>query len=760
MELHELHEIYLKLKQYKLEKKNFAEIYKPNLIQQYKFIPNIVNIVNKNNYNNRNIVKLYKHIKNYLKNPIPESVIQLFYEDPEIFFLSFKNYLSNTSLYDISGNSIFAHYFNVLYSKLNTDMYEKNFGIFFKEFSKDLTMQDSYLDTPLHKLAKFKNKSLFLEICQKLYDIRILNEELLTIKNVEAKSCYDIIIDDIINNKKKIIQNNFQLYKNFLEYYPNLRNLLSENQKKIIIPFLSMVVIDEQYYKEIGVNETINRFISLLNYMTNKKQIFELIYIPSSGINQLNVLFGYCFKEENFDKLFKLVLELSKIKILKENVINVSKNKYKKESDLYDQCVAQHIKYVIRNMKSSKTKGDLEINYGLKLLEKILPILIQNNQSEVSLRLIYEQYSKERKNVIYNNKGLLSNLIDNQNIYLNQKVDIYKTYYTQLNFDLNSFKEIRKDKIFTLFYFFINYDECINVDEKEKDKSKKIKCPEILDDFFFVGLIYKGVYVLSHLYFNNAAETNIQKLNTFFRRNYSDLLHDYNNQYGLSEEKQKLLLEFILKFESDYKENYIFDERMFIGIYAIDILNHKLNRPDICLYFLWYSKFILTQPELLYPFLLYIKDEKESIKSIKSPLCEEIKKYLFISKFKFTLFVFCRLFLVLKYNFEDLQKNPDYILFLNRSIGKNYLTNNKNEILRLFSSIDDKCFKQFCLILMDNPEILFIFLDEEEETNEQIENERIRINLNILQKISNDSKQIIENEKIPSIEKILEKTLK
>ena len=83
----ESHEIYLKLKQYKLEKKNFAEIYKPNLIQQYKFIPNIVNIVNKNNYNNRNIVKLYKHIKNYLKNPIPESVIQLFYEDPEIFFL-------------------------------------------------------------------------------------------------------------------------------------------------------------------------------------------------------------------------------------------------------------------------------------------------------------------------------------------------------------------------------------------------------------------------------------------------------------------------------------------------------------------------------------------------------------------------------------------------------------------------------------------------------------------------------------------------
>ena len=714
------------------------------LKQQYKAIPNISNIVDKDFSNSPKITKLYRYIKRKVKNPIKESVIQQFYDEPEKFFSSFKNDLTNTSLYDISDNSIFAHYFNVLNlkqkSENNTDdIYEKKFPIFFKEFGKDLNIQDSCMETPLHKLAKFKNKKLFFDICIKLNDIGVLNEKLLTFQNIEGKSCYDIILEDIFEKKKKIIQNNFEPYKNFIELYPNLKNSLNDKELMIITAFLSKVIIDEQIYKEIGINETFERFNSLLNNLTDKKIFFQYIYGPSSGINQLNILFGYCINEDNFDKLFNLVLELSKIKIIKENVD--VKNKIQNESDLYDQCVAQHINYVIKNMRTTKAKADLEINYGLKLLEKIIPILIENNQSEVSLRLIYEKYSKDRASFIYNNKGLLSNLLDNKNIYLNQRIDIYKKYYTQLNLDLNSFRELRKDDDFIVFYFFINNDESIKLAEKEGD----LKFNKIFDDFQFVGYIYKLIYVISNNHFNNDTDTDkfIKKLTDFFTKNYSDLVHNYIDLYGLSDEKQKLLFDFIIKFESDYKKDY-----------------HDNKKSDYIYpsYFIWCSKFILTEPELLYPFLLYIKNEEEYTNNITSPTCKEIAGNLYYDRY--LLFYFCKLFLILKYNFEDAFKNPEIIPFFNLNANKNYLNKNKNEITNFFNTIDDKSFKQFCLLLLENPETFLIFsYTEREDSNEQIDNKRIMINLNILRKFANNTKRLIENEKIHLNEIIFGKSI-
>ena len=352
------------------------------LKEKYKYIPNISKVVDEGFFLSPKSIKLFKFITENMRKPIPDSAIQLFYDNPVQFFSSSKILLANTSFYDNSGNSIFAHYFNVLNSKNNrrfeTEIYEKNFANFFKGFINELTFQDYGLDTPLHKLAKFKNKIFFLEICQKLYDLGILNEELLTIKNVDSKSCYDIIIDDIIENKKKIIQNNFQIYKNFIEFYPNLKNSLSDGQKSVLTSFLTKLIFDEQYYQEIKINETIDRFNSFLNNLKEKKTFFKYIYYPDSGINHLNILFRFCSTEEEYDKLYNLVLEISKIKI--EKKIRYDNFKYKNNSDLYNQCVAHHINYVIRNMRSIKEKGDFEINYGLKLLERIIPILLQNNQ--------------------------------------------------------------------------------------------------------------------------------------------------------------------------------------------------------------------------------------------------------------------------------------------------------------------------------------------------------------------------------------------
>ena len=438
-----------------------SEIYVRILKEKYKYIPNIEKLVNEGFYNSPKSIQLFKFIAKNRRKKIPNKIIQLFYDNPEKFFSSCKILLANKSLYNNCGNSIFALYFDVLNSnnkaKIEVEIYEKNFEKFFKDFGKELANQDYALETSLHKLAKLRNKNLFFKICKKLYEIGVLNEELLSIKNVDSKSCYDFIIGDIIENKKKIVQNNneFQAYKNFIEYYPNLKNSLNDNEKLILTSFLSKLILDEQNYKEIEINETIERLKSFLNDLNDKKIFFKYIFYPYSGINQLNLLYELCSTEEEFNQLYNLVIELSKIKI--EKKIGKNKNNKKNNDELYNQCVAQHISYVMRNMKEIKGKGNnFGINYGLKLLEKIIPILLENNKSKESYKLIYENCSPQLRDNIYFNKGILSNLIFNQNLNLDKKIDIFKKYCSQLNLNLMPLEIRYEDEYCNLFYFFIN----------------------------------------------------------------------------------------------------------------------------------------------------------------------------------------------------------------------------------------------------------------------------------------------------------------
>jgi len=254
-------------------------------------------------------LEVNEYINNLSKRKlIPEKTIDLFYDDPKEFFLSFKNLISENSLFDFNLTSIFEHYFYVLFtqkgSELSREIYEKNFDNFFKEFGKYLSIRDEVFDTPLHKLlTKFKNKKFFLEICQKLKVINVLSEKIITTENLYFKSCYDIIIDDIIINYKKISENQFKLYSNFLEYYPNLIKALPEDKKLIIIAFLSNIIIDYQKLNEINIIETLNNYHIFLNKLEDKKAIFKHIYNPISGINQLNIIFDGSTLSEHFQKI-------------------------------------------------------------------------------------------------------------------------------------------------------------------------------------------------------------------------------------------------------------------------------------------------------------------------------------------------------------------------------------------------------------------------------------------------------------------------
>lgn len=57
-------------------------------------------------------LEVNEYINNISKRKlIPEKTIDLFYDDPKEFFLSFKNLISENSLSDFNLTSIFEHYF-------------------------------------------------------------------------------------------------------------------------------------------------------------------------------------------------------------------------------------------------------------------------------------------------------------------------------------------------------------------------------------------------------------------------------------------------------------------------------------------------------------------------------------------------------------------------------------------------------------------------------------------------------------------------
>ena len=160
--------------------------------------------------------------KKQLKN-ISNNVIQLFYGDPKNFFENHVTLLKNTSYYDESNNSIFAHYFNILYNiylknnNSNSEIYLSKFNSFFKEHGKYLTIQDLALETPLHKIAKIRNKKFFFTYYNKLKEINIINDEILLIKNIDGKSCFDLIVKEVEIKRTKLIKNDFNVYNNFFK---------------------------------------------------------------------------------------------------------------------------------------------------------------------------------------------------------------------------------------------------------------------------------------------------------------------------------------------------------------------------------------------------------------------------------------------------------------------------------------------------------------------------------------------------------------
>ena len=531
------------------------------------------------------IKKLCLEKKKFIKPPIPNDIINLFYESPNEFFASFEQSLENTSFFDEGGISIFAHYFYVLHdlfrnkSDINENIYENNFNNFFGKECKYLFVQDFQKETPLHKLVKFNNKKFFFYICKKLKSINALNEELLLINNIDEKSCFNYIFEEIKKNKIKIIQNDFKLYQEFFNYFPNLIKSLPLEERKFFVTFSCLITFDEQNWNKVNFNDVIKSIYDLKNKNSDILNIFQILYYPNeSSLNYLNCLYHICKDTSDFDKLFKLISDISNIK---------------SNSKLFEKlCLAEHISYVLGKMNSKKYRGDMEINYAKKLMYKIIPLLIQNEDNKNVINIISVRKGiKRNADMNFNyNKNIFNSLINNPNLSFNQKYEMINTIKQKFG---NIFDDIINKDFLCLYKIFEAYNKQeiteanINLLFKQKDFIHKI-----FADFFYIGKLYRDVYQTWKEFGQISINEYITSLNQFINNNYLDIFGKYKIIYKLSEDKIKIISRLIIAYE---KQNYSNEnEKEFI-----------LQKIPVCCYRhegyteLLYRQFMQSQPKLM-----------------------------------------------------------------------------------------------------------------------------------------------------------------
>ena len=527
--------------------------------------------------------KKNKFIKKVIQlcHPIPDDVIQLFYDSPEQFFASFERLLENTTFYEDGGNSIFVHYFYVLHDlyknnsgEIEDNIYEKNFNSFFSKEAKYLSIQDFSFETPLHKLAKFRDKKFFLKICKKLKDINVLTEELLLINNINGISCFDYYLQEIREKKNKIIKNDFEIYQQFINYFPNLINYLYLEDQRLFVKFSCLIIFEDQSWKDIDFNDTIKSLYNLKEKKTDILNIFRFLYYRNdSGLNYLNCLYHSCKINEDFEKLFQLVFDLTKIS--KDNKL----------------CISDHISYVLRKMNSTKIKGEKEIKYGEKLINEIIPLLIQEESNENILNIISVRTGiYKTKSMNFNNsKGICSSLINNPSLSFDQKFGILSLIKEKLE---NYFEEIVEEDFFYLYKLFDAYNKKEINEENINNKFKEnIFVQKIFNDFFYIGELYREVYKTWRQFQQMSINEYISSLNQFINKNYLDIFGKYTIRYNLSKERIYIITRLIIAYEKQNFSNNTENEYILKNFHS----QSHINKDN---FLLLYKKFMQSKPQL------------------------------------------------------------------------------------------------------------------------------------------------------------------
>jgi hypothetical protein len=168
----------------------------------------------------------------------------------------------------------------------------------------------------------------------------------------------------------------------------------------------------------------------------------------------------------------------------------------------------------------------------------------------------------------------------------------------------------------------------------------------ILAEFNFIGKIYKSVLKLCTKYKD---EQNINKyiseLEQFLDKKYIDILFNYKTRYGLSDEQIKKIFETIKLF-AKIDINKVARQDTIINKYKFYIKDYYYDN--------YYKNFIITNEKLT---LYYIKEllEKLNEDNVNNTPAQIIKKQKVFREF-------VELFLLFKYDFNDLMKTHKQII--------------------------------------------------------------------------------------------------
>ena len=619
-----------------------------NLKLRFKFNDSILQILNKKYKNPLTYRKTYKKISKFRLPPISNETILLFYNEPKKFFENHITLLNNTSYYDELGTSIFAHYFYILYtifieqnnkSNLNNEIYLSNFSSFFKAHKKYITTQDFSLETPLHKLAKKRNKIFFIKYYNLLKDIDVVNEQILNIKNINNESCLDLVINEIDLNSNNLTKEDFDLYIDFLNSNKtSIESLHSKTQLDLKLFSLS-INFHLKLYKDITFEEM---YIGLNNLLQNvKEKIINYNYFFNQDMNILNILYHYIKNKDDFNKIFKLISEVLNTNLIKMNKLKEIIIKKKKSIEIpIHYYIYNHIGYVLRKMNKNN-----EINYGMKLINEILPTLLNNNSFD-------EFKDKEKiiklKKLKFNNNSLGINVAKNTNLTFDKKCEILNLIENLLKEHFNEDYDedvIYLYKLFQLYYSKSNGKKILNESSITSCFKKFKYVRKIFADFFYVGKLYRSIHFLCKQYDNINLKNYIKELNNFLMTN-KEIFDEYKSSYLMNDKNILIILEIIILFEKRNYFNEIEEEYL-----PREII--KFNNKNKLKYEKLYQKFILSKPKLT---SYYIKDiiskSQKANKKLRVKLYSE----------------FLNIFFSFKYDFEKFASNKNMIsYFSNKS---------------------------------------------------------------------------------------------